>query len=302
MKIIIIILLTVLYGADESCAQGHISYETFTSSRLTDELGRRSGSGSMSRVEAGYNIPLSRRQNESGQLTAWSASLYGAYATLDNRGDAAAMSPDDILNCGLNITHIRPVSRRWSVMATVGGGIYAPSAGVTAKSVLVNGGAVFVRRMNRNLDLGFGGGVTNSYGIPMAMPMIYLSWHKPGRYELTVDMMSGLKVSARTWVGRYLSIELAALDMDGMAAVVDDGNGKQQIYSLMMMKSYVSPSYHFGKKVSLYCTVGGNWIRGMKLTERSMKGFADSFKDNSDNPDPYFRPSLRLSAGMRFAF
>lgn len=74
--------------------------------------------------------------------------------------------------------------------------------------------------------MGIGAGLTNSYGIPMILPMMYFSWRNAGRYELKVDMSSGMKVSVATWLNK-LKLELTALDMDGMSAVMEvDGNRK----------------------------------------------------------------------------
>lgn len=95
------------------------------------------------------------------------------------------------------------------------------------------------------------------------------------------------------------SLEFVPLEMDGLAAVMSV-EGQEQVYSMMMLRSYLSPSFRFGKRMTLFATVGGNWIRGIKTTERSLKGFFDGFTDDGKD-DPYFQPALRLSAGMRFS-
>ena len=35
------------------------------------------------------------------------------------------LNPDNILNASLNISHVRPLSDKWSIIASVGGGVYA---------------------------------------------------------------------------------------------------------------------------------------------------------------------------------
>ena len=109
----------------------------------------------------------------------------------------------------------------------MGGGVYAPLDGVSMKTLLANGAIIFVYKLRKNLDLGIGAGLTNSYGIPMILPMMYFSWRNAGRYELKVDMSSGMKVSVATWLNKKLKLELTALDMDGMSAVMEvDGKSK----------------------------------------------------------------------------
>lgn len=119
------------------------------------------------------------------------------------------------------------------------------------KTLLANGAIIFVYKLRKNLNLGIGAGLTNSYGIPMILPMMYFSWRNAGRYELKVDMSSGMKVSVATWLNKKLKLELTALDMDGMSAVMEV-DGKSKIYSTVMLRSYISPSYRLSRKTAVY--------------------------------------------------
>lgn len=110
-------------------AQGYINYESIGESRLVDELGNQYGSGNMQVVSGGYNIPLSVKKNDRGQLKAWSANISAAYARFENYGEAKALNPDDVLNAGVVLMYNTPISKRWSLMAMVGAGIYAPTDG-----------------------------------------------------------------------------------------------------------------------------------------------------------------------------
>lgn len=296
---VILLMLGLAMWPQYCLGQGYISYDYMPESSLRDDLGNKYGSGSMMVMSGRYNLPLSVRHDDKGRLVAWSATISGTYGILSNKGQADELNPDKILNASLNISHIRPLSGKWSMIASIGGGIYAPQHEVTTKSILANGGIVFVYQLRKNLDLGFGAGLTNSYGIPMILPMIYFSWRNAGRYELKVDMSSGMKVSAATWLNKRLKIELVGIDMDGMAAVMEV-DGKSKIYSTVMMRSYISPSYQLGKKTSIYLGIGGNWIRGISTSDRSLKGFLDNFKGNKN--DPYFGVTPRFTAGIRYGF
>ena len=37
-------------------------------------------------------------------------------------------------------------------------------------------------------------------------------------------------------------------------------DGKSKIYSTVMLRSYISPSYQLSRKTAVYLGVGGNWI------------------------------------------
>ena len=295
-----IILLIIFFQTLLISAQGYITFDNFSTSRLRNDAGEYFGSGSMQMISGGYNIPLYTKTNERNQLTALSISTYATYADLSNTGEASSFNPDKIINTGLSLSYIHPISKKWSILVAGGAGIYAPADEIKMNSFLGNGGVIFIFRLNNNLSLGIGGGVSNSYGVPMAMPMIYLSWQRNGKFMFSIDMSNTIKISTSTILWDKLKLELAPMEVDGLMAVrhTDDGD---QIYSMVMLQSYFSPSFLFSKKFSLFAKIGGNWIRGISAKERSLKSFFDGFRSNN-NEAPYFNVSLRLSAGIRFSF
>jgi len=282
-----------------SYGQGYISYDYMPASTLRDEIGNKYGSGELQILSAGYNLPLSVKQNDRGQMIAWSATIRGTYGILNNEGPAKDLNPDNILNTSLNITHMRPISEKWSIIASIGGGVYAPLYEISTKSILANGAIIFVYRLGKNLDLGVGAGLTNSYGIPMALPMLYFSWRSTSKYEFKIEMASSMKISATTRLNKKIKVEFAAIDIDGMAAVrkID---GKSKIYSTVMLKSYISPSFQLSKQTNFYVGIGGNWLRGISISDRSLKGFINSFKEKDDNKE--FTVALRFMTGFRYRF
>lgn len=99
--------------------QGYIGYDYAPMSTMRNKLGDRFGQGSMQKVEGRGNITLSAKQDSAGRATVWSLGLSAAYATLENQGMATSLNPNDIFNGGLSVTHIRPFSRRWDIMASL---------------------------------------------------------------------------------------------------------------------------------------------------------------------------------------
>lgn len=294
----IILTATSVWLAVSVNAQGYACYDHIPTSTLMDNQGHTFGSGSMHIVSAGVNIPLSVKQDGRGRAKAWTSAIRLAYGQLDNRGEAAKMNPDDMLNGSINIQHVRPVSGRWSVGLSAGCGIYAPLNGISGKAVLANGGAVFMYRAGRNLTLGAGMGLTNSYGIPMVMPVLYLSWTTDGAFDFKIDMSTGLKVTAAKSIGKHVRMELVAMDVDGMSAVTDI-EGQGHIYSTVILKSYFRPTVKLGFGTSIYLDIGGNWLRGIAVSERSLRGFLDNFKEDGDE-NKRFNVTLRLAAGIRY--
>ena len=94
----IVILCIVLLVGCRSYGQGYIGYKYVSASTLKDEWDNEYGSGNMQVVSGAYTFPLSVKRNEAGQLSKWSVSLSGTYATLSNDGQASGLNPPDILN------------------------------------------------------------------------------------------------------------------------------------------------------------------------------------------------------------
>ena len=280
-------------------AQGVIKTEYMPSSSFKDEAGNKLGSGDLLKVSGAYTLPFSLKQNASGQPIMWSASVSGAYAVLNNKDMVLDMHPDEVLNANLSLTHVRPISKKWYMIASVGGGVYSAPDAITWESVLVNGAIIFVYKCRKNLDLGIGAGVTNSFGVPIAMPMFFLNWQLSGNYEVNVNLSSGMEISGAVRLGKRFKLRLVAMEMDGMSSVMDV-DGKSMIYASAMIRSYLRPEYKIGEKSCLFLGVGGNWLRSADLTKRTLKGFANSmFKDKEETN---FYPTVYLSAGLKWGF
>lgn len=280
-------------------SQGYVNYDYLTSSSLKDKDGNKYGESNLQRISGRYTIPLSRTMNESKQPTGWSMTLAASYGMMDNRDGAQDWNPDRILNASLSVAHVRPLSERWSLIASLGGGIYASPDEVSWQSLLASGAFIFVYRVRDNFSVGVGGGVTNSYGIPIVMPMGYLSWRTNGQYEVLINMSDALKVQVSTHFGKNVRMQLTAMEMDGMSAVMRV-DGRQKLYSSVMISSGLNVSYRLFGKASVYAGVGGMWLRTTDITDRSLKSFFKSFGD--DNDELSFAPSLRLSVGLRYGF
>lgn len=279
-------------------AQGLVETEYLSTSDMNDKQGNCHGRGDMLRVKGRYTLPISVKINERRQPTAWSATLSASYAALGGKGEARSLNPDEIINASLNISHTRPLSARWQLIASLGAGIYAAPDEFAWRSVLANGAAIFAYKLSDNLCVGMGLGLTNSYGVPMVMPMGYVSWRTNGDVKVQVEMAGRMSVKASTMFGKRFGLELTAIEIDCMSAVrrID---GHTKIYSTTMMRSSLSPTFLLSKKVKLRLGIGGTWQRTAKVSDRSLKELFNSF--SGDNKDKYhFRPTMRLSAGISY--
>lgn len=280
-------------------AQGYVEAGYTPSRKFLDGKENKQGSGSMWQVAGRYTLPLRVKADENRRPTAWSVTISGMYARMDNKGMAATVSPDELLNIGLTVFHLHPLSERWYLMASLGAGLYATPDELSLKSILANGAVIFAYRLRDDLDIGIGAGVTNSYGVPLAMPMGFLKWDTDGRYKIDVEATNGLKASvARTFSDRFKAA-FVLCDMDGMTAVVKE-NGQSKLYSATRLRSYLRPEIKIGKNgLSAYLNVGAELYHTVKVSDRSLKGFLSNFKD-SENWE--FDRSFFIMAGFKCKF
>jgi hypothetical protein len=292
----VILLFTYTAGC---FAQGYLKTDYLLPSSLKNENGDTFGKGDLLKISGRYTLPLSVRQNSSGQISAWSATLSGSYGIFDNKKITSQTIPDEIVNLNLSLSHLRPLSQKWYLIASLGGGIYSEPDAITAKSILVNGGFFFVYKLMSNLDVGFGAGITNSYGVPVIMPTSYIKWNLTGRYKVTANITNSMEISASAKFNDKFSRKLVGIEMDGISAVMNIDN-KSMIYSSTIMKSYLTPEYKVGQSSTLYLGIGGAWLRSSKLSRRTLKGFWNTFTNDDNSPD--FKSTGYLTIGFRYGF
>ena len=157
--------------------QAQVTVKTgyISSSRYKDENGQYPGKGDMCFVEGNVNIPVSQKMNERNQPSLWMISAGGSYTAMNNKNLQSYIDIDQIINMQLSVTNIRPISKKWLLLTTVGAGVYT-SSDVKLKNVLGQGGVIFIRQFKSNLSLGAGLAVNNTFGYPMVFPAIYFDW------------------------------------------------------------------------------------------------------------------------------
>lgn len=268
-------------------------------SSFKDDFGNKLGSGDVMKISGRYSFPFSVKQNNAGRPILWAASVSGAYAKLNNRNMTEQLNPGDILNTSINLTHMRPVTDRWSMVATLGAGIYSSPEDICWNSILVNGGLIFMYKILHNLDVGIGVGLTNSYGVPLVMPMSYINWRLSGRYEVKVDITNSMEISGAIRFNDKFKLRLVAIEMGGMSSVMNVQN-ESMIYAYSTMQSYLCPEYRINKSSVLYMGIGGTWLRDVTFAKRTFRGFWDSMFH--DDRELHFETAGYVTLGLKYGF
>ncbi|WP_400260958.1 DUF6268 family outer membrane beta-barrel protein [Sphingobacterium sp. SG20118] len=254
------------------------------------------GKGSAMVYQASANIPLSMKMNENNQSTAWGIGLGGAYVSLKNQNFSEQMV-SEIMNLQVGIYHLRPLNEKWSLRASLGMGVFSPSTDfskVSFKNVLGSGGVVFIRHLKPNLAIGGGAAINSTLGYPMIFPAVYLKWKTEGKFDLNIELIEGLDVSAGYEFNEKFKLSYA-LEMNGQVALLKK-DGKDVIFSHQYIVTGFRPEVKVGEKLSVTGMAGLNIYRPASYSDRNLKGvFA------SDN-DYYFSVSPYASVGLKIKF
>ena len=260
-----------------------------------EKIGEAKGSAMV--YQGGVNIPLSTKINENNRPTVWGVGLGGAYVSLKNENFAEQMV-SEIMNLQFGIYHLRPLNDKWTIRASVGMGVFLPSTDlskISFKNVLASGGVVFIRHLKPNLSIGGGVAINSALGYPMIFPAVYLKWKTEGKFDVNIELVEGLEVSAGYEFNEKFKLSYA-LEMNGQLALMEK-EGKDVIFSHQYIVTGLRPEIKLGKTGLSMTGMGGlNLFRPASYSNRTLKGmFA------GDN-DYYFSVSAYASVGLKMKF
>jgi hypothetical protein len=253
------------------------------------------GKGDFKDISLFMQIPVYMKTNDLDQITAWAIALNGTYASMNNTNLTDDQCLPQLLNSALGVAHMRPLNEKWTFTASLGAGIYTDLNQFSANSIMAQAGALFIRRMLPNLDLGFGVALNNVLGYPMIFPSLYLDWRTGERFEFKISLYDTWLASAGMKVNDIFTVRLLA-QAKGMTAVVDRNN-ESKIFSKQLVIIGLQPELYVNKIFSIPITAGVSVIREAYFQDRNLLSFFDVETDY-----PYFTPSFYVSVGLKFFF
>jgi len=298
MRVLFILLLTML--STGVSAQIYLKGEYIGSSTYKDEDKNKLGKGDAKVFSGGVQIPLSMKMSENNRPIAWGIGLGGSYTSFGNKNMPEHSTPREILNAQLSLTHMRPISKNWSIMASLGAGTYMGTADISKikmKNILIHGGVIFIWHLKDNLSVGVGPVINTSFGYPMAFPAFYVDWRLQGKYEVTVSMMNAFEVSAGMQLHKNMKLKIIA-EMNG-ALALEKIDGKDMMFSNQYIIAGLRPEFAIGKSLSIPITAGISAYRSGYYQERTLKAL---FKDMGKEDEPYFNVAPYFSVALKYTF
>jgi len=262
----------------------------------SERIGDAEGSAVV--VQGAFNMPLSVKLNENNHPTTWGIGVGGSYTSLNNKNFTDYMV-SEIMNLQVGLYHLRSLNNKWSMRASVGVAILAPSANfskIRFKQLLGSGSVIFIRHLKPNLSIGGGVAINSSLGYPMVFPAIYLNWELDGKFNVNAELVEGLDISAGYSFNDWLKLSYA-LEMNGQATLLEK-DGKDVMFSHQYIVTGFRPEIKIDKTgLSMTAMAGLNLYRPASFSDRTLKGMFATDNDYYFTVSPYFSFGIKYNFG-----
>ncbi|MFZ4861597.1 DUF6268 family outer membrane beta-barrel protein [Sphingobacterium sp. Mn56C] len=251
--------------------------------------------GSAMVYSGSVNIPLSVKTNADQKPIIWGLGMSGSYVKLKNENFTEDLVIDEIVNADIGFYHKRPISKRWTLMASAGAGLYTATTDLSqirGKNILGSVSTLFIYRMRPNLEIGAGVAVNSTFGYPMAFPALYVNWTMQGKLDFKLNMSNGLNVAAGYHVNKFLKMSVIG-EMNGQMALLEKDN-KDVMFSHLYIVTGLRAEVKLGKRVSIPITGGINAVRPTTFSDRTLQGMFKSKDSYYFQTSPYFATGLNI--------
>ena len=304
------ITLIALLIVVSAFAQISVKAEYIGNSKFYDAVAdTNTGDGSAMIYSASAMLPLWTQapdeEDPYKRATIWGVALSGTFVKMENQNFPIGKElPSQVMNLGATALHLRPLKERWSMLMALGIGSYIPENQLSAihigENVLANGALVFVWHWRRNLEIGGGVALNNSFGYPMVFPAFYLKY-KGGfsdKFTIDVNLLDGAKVAFGYNYHKNLSLKLVA-NMGGYLAYLKR-NGQKEMFSSQTFFVGLEPEFKIGKHISIPITAGAIFLRTGRYRKRALGAMFEPEAKNEDGTvrSSQFNPAFYFSAGI----
>ena len=273
----------------------NIDYTPLTT--LKNSSGDDIGKGDQLRIGSTLAVPLSMKREENGFIKKWDLTLNGRYTRMNYDGEAKVIQPNEIISGGAMLTHVRSLSRRWNLVASLGVSFNAIPDHIRWQNISLSSGLIFMYSINKEFHIGIGAAMTTLYDVPIILPLPYIAWNKDGKYRIELNMRGVPELKISTDINDRTTISFKPFMMQRETAVLER-KGKDHVYSMSSMGSTFLFQYKLSKRATWVANAGYIWRRTIKENERSWKGFWDSITDNENRCK--FNNNFIFSTGIKF--
>lgn len=246
------------------------------------------------RLTLGMGFNLSQKiDTTTGKMRAWNLGVMGSYTSFSNKDYEGAIFPKELLGTAIALQHVRTLNSRWSLMAMISGGIFTDMEKIDYNDVFINGGVIFIRKVNPKLNLGIGAALTNSFGTPMVLPAFLVQWRTGNRFKVDINFPENVSVSSA--LSKYDDLALS-FRFNGGAYDVENGKDGKRLMGYQEMSLGLENTLHLTKKIDFNLAGGTVLLRSVTFKDKKL---SDIF---SEKPQHRLATNLFVSAGIRCRF
>ncbi len=241
----------------------------------------------------GFNLS-SRVDSATGKARIWNLAAGGSYTKLSNKDyDNTIIFPNELLGAQIALQHTRTLNKKWSLMAVVAGGLFTDLEKIDQNDFFINGGVIFVKRVNPHFGYGLGAMLTNSFGTPMILPAFMIMWQTGNRFKVDINFPE--KISVSSSLSKYDELALA-LRLNGAAYDVENRPENKRLMAYQEISLGLENTFHLTKKLDFNLAGGTTLLSGITFQKKSL---SEMFKTL---PNHRLATNFYLSAGLRWNF
>ncbi|MFK8267246.1 DUF6268 family outer membrane beta-barrel protein [Capnocytophaga cynodegmi] len=291
IKIALCLLFFLVSGLMK--AQIQIKSEYIGASQVKDNQGNNlEQGGDLKIADVMIRVPLAIQKNENDEtIKATFVSLWGTYASLNNRLLSKEYSISDISNVSLTFGQLLPITRKWSLLAMAGGGIFTTNfPKFSQKSAFLQGGAMMLRKESSKFDWGVGASINNSYDYAMTTPAFLLNWRIDDRHKLSVFYYNYFDFELSRKISENFKLSLVA---EGEVLLgLYNKEEKEASFVTQFGHGGVRSEFKIGKNFYIPITLGVSFSRNTYFDEKTFKFYYNVIGDN--------KLSSYFAAGFRY--
>lgn len=296
MRTNLILLLFAIITANSASAQIQIKSEYIPRSSYRNiDNEKVGGEGDMKTIQGKIQLPISVKMDSLNRPTAWAVGLGASYASLGNKDLSSDLCLSEILNTQIGLIHLRPISPKWSIMATLGVGVYTSNLkNISFDHMLAQGGILFIRHTKKNIDWGVGAAINNALGYPMLFPSLYFDWKLTGRYQFKVSFYDAFLASASMDFnkGKY---RLSLVGLSNGLSSLTKKDGEKVVFVNRYSSVGIQPEVFITKSFSVLMNCGVTVMREAYFQKRTIKTF---FFEEDKYPN--FSTTAYFSIGIKY--
>ncbi|NML38202.1 hypothetical protein HHL17_13435 [Chitinophaga sp. G-6-1-13] len=246
------------------------------------------------RFTLGAGFTLSQKiDTTTGKMRMWNLGVMGTYTSFSNKDYEQHVFPKELFGGEIALQHMRTLNPKWSLMGMVSVGLYTDLEKITYEDVFITGGVIFIRKINRKLNLGVGAALTNSFGTPMILPALLVQWRTGNKFRVDINFPE--KISVSSSLNKYDDLALA-FRFNGGAYDVENRKDGKRLMGYQEMSLGLENTLHLSKKIDFNLAGGTVLLRSVTFRDKKI---SDIF---STRPEHRLATNLYISAGIRCRF